>query len=132
MNSGQALRVRAAPKPQCQWLSRARSKQTGQLQVSPGFSNFVGAVPVGSADAVSIEEPKLAQELELAYPVVSTGAGETLPNWMQESSCASHPFQQSSYCLKTTGGPLTRLPLRSTVTSTRSAIFMKGMPLFIP
>jgi hypothetical protein len=27
---------------------------------------------------------------------------------------------------------LTRFPLRSTVTSTRSAILMKGMPLFIP
>ncbi len=37
-----------------------------------------------------------------------------------------------SYCLKTTGGPLTRFALRATVTSTRSAILMKGMPLFIP
>jgi len=37
-----------------------------------------------------------------------------------------------SYCFHTTGGPLTRFPLRSTVTSTRSAIVTKGMPLFIP
>jgi hypothetical protein len=36
------------------------------------------------------------------------------------------------YCLKTKGGPLTRFPFSSTVTSTRSAILMKGMPLFIP
>ena len=41
-------------------------------------------------------------------------------------------MRDGGYCLKTTGGPLTRLPLRSTVTSTRSAILMKGMPLFIP
>ena len=34
--------------------------------------------------------------------------------------------------LKTTGGPLTRFTLKSTVTSTRSAILIKGMPLFIP
>lgn len=38
---------------------------------------------------------------------------------------------EQAHCLNTTGGPLTRFPLRSTVTSTRSAIFMKGMPLFI-
>ena len=36
------------------------------------------------------------------------------------------------YFLKTRGGPLTRLTLRSTLTSTRSAILMKGIPLFIP
>jgi len=36
------------------------------------------------------------------------------------------------YCFKSMGGPLTRFPLRSTSTSTRSAILMKGMPLFIP
>jgi hypothetical protein len=36
------------------------------------------------------------------------------------------------YCLKTNGGPLTRFAWRLTVTSTRSAILMKGMPLFIP
>ena len=41
-------------------------------------------------------------------------------------------MRDGGYCLKTTGGPLTRLPLRSTVTSTRSAILMKGIPLFIP
>jgi len=37
-----------------------------------------------------------------------------------------------SYCLKTSGGPLVRSTLRSTVTSTRSAILINGMPLFIP
>src|SRR6516165_2066532 len=36
------------------------------------------------------------------------------------------------YCLRVTGGPLTRVALRLTVTSTRSAIFIRGMPLFIP
>ena len=36
------------------------------------------------------------------------------------------------YCLKTTGGPLTRFPLRLTVTSTRFAILTRGIPLFIP
>ena len=39
---------------------------------------------------------------------------------------------QGGYCLKTTGGPLTRFPTSATVTSTRLAILMKGMPLFIP
>jgi transposase InsO family protein len=43
-----------------------------------------------------------------------------------------HTQFRKSYCLKTTGGPPTRLPLRSTVTSTRLAMRMKGMPLFIP
>jgi hypothetical protein len=38
----------------------------------------------------------------------------------------------TGYSLKTTGGPATRFPLRSVVTSTRSAILIKGMPLFIP
>jgi hypothetical protein len=38
----------------------------------------------------------------------------------------------AGYCLNTSGGPLTRLPFRSTITSTRSAIFTKGMPLFMP
>src|SRR5215469_17437259 len=36
------------------------------------------------------------------------------------------------YCLRVTGSPLTRVALRLTVTSTRSAILTKGMPLFIP
>ena len=40
--------------------------------------------------------------------------------------------QRGCYSLNTIGGPLTRFPLRSTVTSTRSAILMNGMPLFIP
>jgi hypothetical protein len=38
----------------------------------------------------------------------------------------------SNYSLKTSGGPLTRLPFRSTLTSTRSAILMNGIPLFMP
>jgi hypothetical protein len=38
----------------------------------------------------------------------------------------------TGYCLKMTGGPLTRFAWRDTVTSTRSAILMKGMPLSIP
>ena len=38
----------------------------------------------------------------------------------------------SCLLLKTTGGPVTRFPLRSTFTSTRLAILMNGMPLFIP
>lgn len=44
----------------------------------------------------------------------------------------SPSFKSDIYCFKTTGGPLTLLPLRSTLTSTRSAILMNGMPLFIP
>lgn len=38
----------------------------------------------------------------------------------------------AGYSLNTIGAPLTRFPLRSTVTSTRLAILMNGMPLFIP
>jgi hypothetical protein len=41
-------------------------------------------------------------------------------------------FYLADYRLKTNGGPPTRFALRSTVTSTRSAILMNGMPLFIP
>ena len=37
-----------------------------------------------------------------------------------------------AYFLRTNAGPLTRFPLRSTVTSTVSAILTKGMPLVIP
>ena len=40
--------------------------------------------------------------------------------------------QRVGYYFRLTGGPLTRLPLRLTETSTRSAILMKGMPLFMP
>jgi hypothetical protein len=53
---------------------------------------------------------------------------------------AASVFLKTIYCggalvgyrSKTSGGPLTRLPLMSTVISTRLAIQMKGMPLFIP
>jgi len=38
----------------------------------------------------------------------------------------------SSYCSKTGGGPLIRLHFRLTFTSTRLAILMKGMLLFMP
>src|SRR5215469_16048446 len=42
---------------------------------------------------------------------------------------AQQPGQlQVAYGLKTNGGPLTRIPLRSTVTSTVSAILTKGIP----
>jgi len=46
--------------------------------------------------------------------------------------CNTRQYRQrvAGYCLKTNGGPLTRSPLRSTATSTRSAILMNGMPLF--
>src|SRR5215467_1680701 len=37
-----------------------------------------------------------------------------------------------TYGLNTSGGPLTRFTWRSTLTSTRSAILIKGIPLFIP
>jgi len=36
------------------------------------------------------------------------------------------------YYLKSNGDPLTRFTLKSIVTSTRSAILMKGMPLSMP
>ena len=36
------------------------------------------------------------------------------------------------YCLKTRGGPFISLASRAMVTSTWSAILMKGMPLFMP
>lgn len=39
---------------------------------------------------------------------------------------------RAGYCLILTGGPLTRIAFRESVTATRSAILMKGMPLFIP
>ncbi len=48
------------------------------------------------------------------------------------SALPSSLFMSLGYCLRARGGPLTRFPFKSTVTSTRSAILMKGMPLFIP
>ena len=48
-----------------------------------------------------------------------------------DSSCERRE-SYGGYSLNTTGGPLTRFPFRSAVTSTRSAILMNGMPLFIP
>jgi len=45
---------------------------------------------------------------------------------------AASTLGEPGYCVKVNAGPLTRLPVRSTLTSTRSAILMKGMPLFIP
>ena len=41
-------------------------------------------------------------------------------------------LQAASYCWNTGGGPLTRFHFRLTFTSTRLAILMKGMLLFIP
>jgi hypothetical protein len=42
------------------------------------------------------------------------------------------PVLSNYYCWKTGGGPLTRFHFRLTFTSTRLAILMKGMLLFIP
>ena len=68
----------------------------------------------------------------------------TVPSGMHPRGCGGHRtypqppagrlavFWQDGYYFRATGGPLTRFTLRSTVTSTRSAILMKGMPLFIP
>ena len=58
--------------------------------------------------------------------VLIAGLFEAQLRWTQR------PFATLDYSLKTTGGPLTRFPLKSTVTSTRSAILINGMPLFIP
>ena len=59
------------------------------------------------------------------------GAPKGVPrSWTEQDILG--PLRRDSYSLNTNGGPLTRFPLRSTVTSTRSAILMKGMPLFIP
>jgi hypothetical protein len=40
-------------------------------------------------------------------------------------------FRNNGYSLKTNGGPLTRFTLRSTLSSSRSAILWKGVLLFI-
>jgi hypothetical protein len=42
------------------------------------------------------------------------------------------PFVELPYCWKTGAGPLTRFHFRDTFTSTRLAILMKGIFLFIP
>jgi hypothetical protein len=57
-----------------------------------------------------------------------------LVDWLAEvkAEIQRKLLRRTGYCLKITGDPLTRFPLRSTVTSTRSAILIKGMPLFIP
>jgi hypothetical protein len=57
-------------------------------------------------------------------------------HWKAEASIlvSGNPIRvlPGGYRLKATGGPLTRFSLRSTVTSTRSAILTSGIPLFIP
>jgi len=46
---------------------------------------------------------------------------------------ARFPFCRiSNYCWKINGGPSIHFHFRLTFTSTRLAILMKGMPLFIP
>src|SRR5262249_50651455 len=47
-------------------------------------------------------------------------------------AAAAETSSDPGYCLKTTGGPLTRVPVRLTRTSTRSAMWRKGMPWVIP
>jgi hypothetical protein len=51
-----------------------------------------------------------------------------------EAGFSQHLIQESQagYFLRSIGGPLTRVPWSLTFTSTRSAILIKGMPLFIP
>jgi hypothetical protein len=44
----------------------------------------------------------------------------------------AYPHGISNYCSKTGGGPLTRFHFKLTFTSTRLAILMNGMLLFIP
>ena len=53
------------------------------------------------------------------------------PVHLENQPKARPQFCRQNY-LSATGGPLTRLALRSTVTSTRSAILMKGMLPLIP
>jgi hypothetical protein len=48
------------------------------------------------------------------------------------SQDTKEPGTESDYFLRAMGGPLTRLTIMSTVTSTRSAILIKGIPLFMP
>jgi hypothetical protein len=51
---------------------------------------------------------------------------------MRHEKTPRKSYEQARYWVKTNGGPLTRFTLRFTVTSTRSAILMKGIPLFMP
>ena len=50
----------------------------------------------------------------------------------KQNGRAAAGLDRTSYCLNTIGGPLIRFPLRSTVTSTLSPMWTKGMPLFMP
>ena len=58
------------------------------------------------------------------WPQVPTGDGKAMGREMIMPGLG--------YCLKTSGGPPVRFALRSTVTSTLSPMWTKGMPLFIP
>jgi hypothetical protein len=55
------------------------------------------------------------------------------PHSSARTSVIALPFCRiSNYCWKTRGGPLTRFHFSETFTSTRLAILMKGIFLFIP
>jgi hypothetical protein len=61
------------------------------------------------------------------------GSETTCPTLVDNPVAARQPGHlQIAYCLNFNAGPLTRFPLRSTVTSTVSAILTKGIPLVIP
>ena len=81
------------------------------------------------------EKQKLGRSVGLSIWILSRGERRVnccscLPEWL--CALASRSLVQAHYFLSANGGPLTRFPLRATFTSTRLAILIKGMPLFIP
>ena len=55
-----------------------------------------------------------------------------LPTTRNSGATSSGLSFERCYCLRASGGPLIRFPLRWKVTSTWSAILMNGIPLSIP
>ena len=106
----------------------------GQAAIGGGHTYLLSKVKHISLRCGSEKESSLVPETGIEM-VSSTGSGEIFSLIGGGSRLGTmHTENQAAgvYCLKTNAGPLTRLPFRSTVTSTRSAILMKGIPLFIP
>ena len=70
---------------------------------------------------------RMVMQSQMVRPIVALALGH-----QRSRKPAPRCPPSSAYRLRVTGGPLIRAALSLTVTSTRSAILMKGMPLFIP
>jgi hypothetical protein len=111
--------------------ARRESDRSLQLQggqpCPAGPNSFVRVLSNGTRACTPLDRP--TKRLDNASDVT------VLKNQASLKSAPPNPPLRrgiSNYCWKTGGGPLTRFHFRLTFTSTRFAILMKGMLLFMP